>query len=108
MTVQTDKVATDIQFYYKVLSQVLLRRMLRTLDQHQPREQAGFRSGLPTIDHIQVISQLREKADKIPLCSTFVVYGRAFDCIEFNILFEARTREPESRSSLHNPITRSL
>ena len=42
---------------YKVFSQVILRRMLRTLDQHQAREQAGFRSGFSTIDHIQVISQ---------------------------------------------------
>ena len=49
---------------YKNFSHVILRRMLRTLDQHQPREQAGFRSGLSTIDHIQVIMQLQEKADK--------------------------------------------
>ena len=42
---------------YKVFSQVILRRMLRTLDQHQPREQAGFRSGFSTIDHIQVITR---------------------------------------------------
>ena len=65
--------------------------MLRTLDQHQPREQAGFRSGFSTIDHIQVISQLQEKADeyKIPLCFAFVDYEKAFDSIEFNPLFES-------------------
>ena len=76
---------------YKVFSHVILRRMLRTLDQHQPREQAGFRSGFSTIDHIQVISQLQEKADeyKIPLCFAFVDYEKAFDSIEFNPLFES-------------------
>ena len=76
---------------YKVFYQVILRRMLRTLDQHQPREQAGFRSGVSTIDHIQVISQLQENADeyKIPLCFAFVDYEKAFDSIEFNPLFES-------------------
>ena len=65
--------------------------MLRTLDQHQPREQAGFRSGFSTIGHIQVISQLQEKADeyKIPLCFAFVYYEQSFDSIEFNPLFES-------------------
>ena len=29
---------------YKVFSQILLRRMLDSLEQHQPREQAGFRA----------------------------------------------------------------
>ena len=72
---------------YKVFSHVILR----TLDQQQPREQAGFRSGFSTIDHIQVISQLKEKADeyKIPLCFAFVDYEKAFDSIEFNPLFES-------------------
>ena len=76
---------------YKVFSQVILHRMLHTLDQHQPREQAGFWSGFSTIDHIQVISQLQEKAGeyKTPLCFAFVDYEKAFDSIEFNPLFEA-------------------
>ena len=76
---------------YNEFSQVILRRMLRTPDQHQPREQAGFRSGFSTIDHTQVISQLQEKADeyKIPLFFAFVDYEKAFDTIEFNLLFEA-------------------
>ena len=69
---------------YKVFSQVILRRMLRTLDQHQPREQAGFRSGFSTIDHIQVISQLQEKSDeyKIPLCFAFVDYEKTLHRIQ--------------------------
>ena len=58
---------------------------------HQPREQAGFRSGFSTIDHIQVITHLQEKADeyKIPICFAFVDYEKAFDSIEFNPLFDA-------------------
>ena len=67
-----------------MFSQVILRRMLRTLNKHQPREQAGFRSGFSTIDHIQVISQLQEKADeyKIPLYFAFVDYKKAFNSID--------------------------
>ena len=49
----------------KVFFQVILRRMLRTLDQHQPSEQAGFRSGFSTIDHIQVISHLHKMRTNI-------------------------------------------
>ena len=80
-----------LPFTYKVFSQVILRRMLRTLDQHQPREQAGVRSGFSTIDHIQVISQLQENADEynIPLFFAFVAYEKAFDSIEFNPLFQS-------------------
>ena len=32
---------------YKVFSNILLQRMIRTLDFHQPREQAGFRQVIP-------------------------------------------------------------
>ena len=76
---------------YKVFSQVLLQRMMRTLDQNQPREQAGFRSGFSTIDYIHVVSQLQEKEHEynIPLCFAFVDYEKAVDSIEFTPLFKA-------------------
>lgn len=43
---------------HKSFSNAFLKRMLRTLDHHQPREQAGFRPGFSAIDHIQVDTQL--------------------------------------------------
>ena len=49
---------------YKVVSQVILHRMLRALDQYHSGEQSGFRSGFSTIDHIQVISQLQEQRNR--------------------------------------------
>ena len=65
--------------------------MLQALEQHQPQEQAGFRPGFSTTDHIHVVSQLQEKANeyKIPLCFAFVDYEKAFDSIEFTPLFTA-------------------
>ena len=54
---------------YKVFASILLQRMIRTLDFHQPREQAEFRAVYSTIDHLQAINQLQEKANEynIPL-----------------------------------------
>ena len=57
----------------------------------KPSEQAGFRSGYSTIDHLQTVSQLQEKANEynIPLCLTFVDYKKAFDSMKFTLLFAA-------------------
>ena len=64
---------------------------MQSLEQHQPQEQAGFRPGFSTTDHINVLSQLQEKANKykIPLCFAFVDYEKAFDSIKFTPLFTA-------------------
>ncbi|XP_045491132.1 uncharacterized protein LOC123691006 [Colias croceus] len=37
---------------YKVFAKIILRRITRNLDENQPREQAGFRAGYSTLDHI--------------------------------------------------------
>ena len=44
---------------YKVLKNVLTKRLEKTLDENQPREQVGFRSGYSTTYHILVINQLK-------------------------------------------------
>ena len=62
--------------------------MIRMLDFHQPREQAGFRASYSTIDHLHAVNQLQEKANEydIPLWFAFVDYKKAFDSIEFKPL----------------------
>ena len=76
---------------YKVFSCILLQWILQTLDFHQPREQAAFRAGFSTIDHLHVVSQLQEKVCKynILLCFAFVDYEKAFNSIKFEPIFHA-------------------
>ena len=66
---------------YKVLTKkILTKRLEEPLDENQPREQAGFRSGYSKTDHIPVVNQLKEKWREynIPLCIAFVDYEKAF------------------------------
>ena len=67
---------------YKVLTKIPTKRLKKTLD--QTREQAGFRSGYSTTDHIHVVNQLKEKCREynIPLCIAFVDYEKAFDSVQ--------------------------
>lgn len=37
---------------YKVFAKNILKRITKKLDEEQPKEQAGFRSGYSTLDHI--------------------------------------------------------
>ena len=57
---------------------------------HQPRDQAGFRAGYCTIDHLQVVNQVQKKDNEynIPLCFSFVDYEKVFNSIEFEPFFE--------------------
>ena len=68
---------------YKIFTKVLTNRIEGALDSAQPREQAGFRSGFSTIDHIQVIRQLieRHKEYEMPLCFAFIDFEKAFDSV---------------------------
>ena len=83
-----------LQVIYKVFSHILLQRMLQALEQlPPPREQAGFRPGFSTTDHIHVVSQLQEKANEYKVPLAFVDYEKAFDSIEFTPLFTARANQ---------------
>ena len=76
---------------YKVFSRIFLNRIKQQLNFYQPIEQAGFRTGYSTIDHLHTINQLIEKASEfnIPLCMAFVDYEKAFDSVEFGPLLNS-------------------
>ena len=69
---------------YKLFTKILTQRLQKQLDENQPIEQAGFRSGYSTIDHIHSINQLIEKCTEYhkPICLAFVDYERTIDSVE--------------------------
>ena len=76
---------------YKLFTQILQKRVERVLDENQPREQAGFRKGYSTVDHLQTINQLIEKCNEFnrPLCIGNFDYEKAFNSIEHKAIFKA-------------------
>lgn len=76
---------------YKVFSKLILKRLSRIMDEQQPMEQAGFRAGFSTTDHMHVIKQLIEKCQEYGkvLYIAFVDYSKAFDSINHNSLWGA-------------------
>ncbi|CAH2097258.1 unnamed protein product [Euphydryas editha] len=69
---------------YKLFSRVVTNRLATRLDDFQPPEQAGFRKGYSTVDHIHTVRQIIQKTEEYnqPLCMAFVDYEKAFDSIE--------------------------
>ncbi|KHN85872.1 Retrovirus-related Pol polyprotein from type-1 retrotransposable element R2 [Toxocara canis] len=76
---------------YKSFSRVVLNRITKNLDMFMSREQAGFRRGYSTVDHMHAVRQLVEKCNEfhIPLCLAFVDYKKAFDSVERNAVLNA-------------------
>ncbi|XP_072028100.1 uncharacterized protein [Amphiura filiformis] len=76
---------------YKLYTRLLTNRLEIILDGNQPREQAGFRKGFSTMDHIHTINQLKEKCQEynIPLCVAFIDYEKAFDSVETSPVLNA-------------------
>ena len=76
---------------YKLFTKILTNRIAKQLDDNQPREQAGFRSGYSTTDHLHAMHQLIEKTSEynMPLCLAFVDYRKAFDSVEIPAVLEA-------------------
>ena len=69
---------------YKLFTRIITQRLTNKLDTYQPREQAGFRRGYSTMDHLQTVKILIEKANEynITLWMAMIDYEKAFDSIE--------------------------
>lgn len=76
---------------YKLFTKILTKRLTYKLDFYQPTEQAAFRSGYGTNDHLQVVKLLIEKSIEYnkPLVLVFVDYEKAFDSIDHTEMFKA-------------------
>ncbi|CAH2104737.1 unnamed protein product [Euphydryas editha] len=76
---------------YKLFSQCILSRISTKIDKNQPVEQAGFRKGFSTVDHIQTLESVIEKYKELqrPLYLAFIDYQKAFDSISHNSIWEA-------------------
>ena len=90
---------------YKVLSKVLTKRLEKTLNENQPREQAGFRSGYSTIVHIHFVNQMKEKCREynIPLYIAFVDYEKAFDSVQTQAVLTSSSRTGDRRCVHRTP-----
>ena len=77
--------------FFKLYMRVIKNRVSAGLDENQPPEQAAYRKGYSTMDHLQAINQLQEKCDeyKIPLFMAFVDYEKAFDSIGHDAVMKA-------------------
>ncbi|CAH2092926.1 unnamed protein product [Euphydryas editha] len=80
---------------YKLFSSIINRRISETLEKRQPIEQAGFRKGYSTIDHIYTLELIIEKyqENRRPLYLAFIDYQKAFDTISHTSIWEALSEQ---------------
>jgi len=73
----------------KILLKVINNRMKLKLESEISEEQAGFRAGRGTRDHIVNIRNIIEKCrgHSIPLYLCFIDYSKAFDCVSHQDLW---------------------
>ncbi|KAE9416936.1 hypothetical protein Angca_005984, partial [Angiostrongylus cantonensis] len=81
----------SLSVVYKPSTRAIVSNTDRALDEGEPCEQAGFRKGFSTMDHIHTITRLIEvsREYKRPLCLTFIDLEKAFDSIEIKAVMEA-------------------
>lgn len=79
---------------YKLFTRIVTKRITNKLDLYQPREQAGFRRGFGTNDHLLVVKTIIEKCTeyKKPIVPIFVDYEKAFDSIDQGKMLQALTK----------------
>ena len=80
-----------VKLLYKLFARLILSRIKGTLESRQPVDQAGFRAGFSTEDHIFTLCQLEEKCRewRKDLWLLFIDYRKAFDTVEHPSLWTA-------------------
>ena len=81
----------SIPMLYKLFSRLLYNRHQPVLDQRQPHDQAGFRPGHSTTDHLFTFHMVRERAREWnqPVWVAALDFKKAFDSIEHDSLWSA-------------------
>lgn len=76
---------------YKLFSSIIEKRIKETTEKFQPIEQAGFRRGFSTVDHIHTLEMIIEKYQEFnrPLYTVFIDYQKAFDTLLHSAIWEA-------------------
>ena len=76
---------------YKLFAMCMEKRIEQNIEINQPVEQAGFRPGYSTIDHIHTLDQIVEKHLEFnqPLYLGYIDYAKAFDSISHESIWQA-------------------
>jgi len=80
-----------IPLLYKLFSKLLYSRLYPILEQAQCPDQAGFRHGYSTVDHLFVFKMLQEKSQEFQLntWAAALDFKKAFDSIDQTYLWNA-------------------
>ena len=80
---------------YKLFAVMLHKRLAPTLESKLSRDQAGFRQGFSTVDHLHMLAQIQEKTSEwqIPVWTCFIDYEKAFDSLEHEAIWAALAKQ---------------
>ena len=86
---------TVIPILYKLFARLLFKRLVGILDPEQSPDQAGFRSGFSTDDHLFTVEHLQEKGYEfqIPIWFAAIDFQKAFDSVEHQAVWNALARQ---------------
>jgi hypothetical protein len=79
-----------IPILYKLFSRMLCNRLTKYIMEHQSVDQAAYRKGFSTADHLLTVSLLIEKSGEFnyPLWLALVDFEKAFDTVEHSPLWK--------------------